>query len=62
MDKWLAEPSDDDDDDFSLQESDITRLSLCSASIHYILSTKTRTNTEVPPASAQEPAELFHDV
>jgi hypothetical protein len=23
---------------------------------------KTRTNTEVPPASAQEPAEIFHDV
>jgi hypothetical protein len=41
IDKWLAEPS-DDAIGFSLQQSDITRLSLTLASIHYILSTKNK--------------------
>ncbi|KAF7161057.1 hypothetical protein CNMCM5623_006734 [Aspergillus felis] len=61
IDRWMAEPSDDDDNDFSLQESDITRLSLSSTSTaHSPL--KTRTNTEGAQASAQEPAEISHDV
>jgi hypothetical protein len=61
IDRWMAELSDDDDNDFSLQESDITRLSLSSASTtHSPL--KTRTSTGVAQASAQEPAEISHDV